>query len=66
MGYRRSYYRKDGTYVSDSFDSRGSNKTKSFYNTIPSTPQETKYNNRGCFGVMLIVILSFIVLYNIL
>jgi len=52
MAYRKGYYRKDGTYVSDSFDSRPSRKRK-----------VSKGQSKGCLlTLMLIVIIGFITL----
>lgn len=45
MGYRKAYYRKDGTYVSDSFDNRRSRKSKP--------------NNKGCVVLILIAATAF-------
>lgn len=42
MGYRKAYYRKDGTYVSDSFDNR--------------RKKPRKLNNKGCAGILIISI----------
>lgn len=49
MAYRKGYYRKDGTYVSDSFDSRGSRKRKPL--------KSQKSQNKGC---LLLLIVAFI------
>ena len=49
MGYRRGYYRKDGTYVKGHFYSKG---RKKIYKSN---------NKKGCAGIALILItISFI------
>lgn len=46
MAYRKGYYRKDGTYVSDSFDNRASRKRR------PSKSQ-----NKGCLLLLIAVVI---------
>lgn len=53
MGYRKGYYKKDGTYVQGHFVNKGLKRKKS-----------KKVSNGGCLGLIIIIVFTIIISCN--